>query len=49
VAARINDSGRRDPNGNRLEYFYKEFLPAEQAEPLDPASTPADTATDQLF
>jgi penicillin-binding protein 1A len=49
VAARINDSGRRDPNGNRIEYFYKEFLPAEQAEPVDAATTPAETATDQLF
>jgi len=42
IAARINDNGRRDPAGNRLEYFYSEFLPPEQAAILD-------TATDQLF
>lgn len=49
VAARINDSGRRDPNGNRVEYFYKEFLPAELSDLADPASTPAEAATEQLF
>ncbi len=49
VAARINDNGRRDPTGNRVEYFYKEFLPPEQAAILDPASNPADTSTEQLF
>jgi len=49
VAARINDSGRRDPGGNRIEYFYKEFLPSEQSAALDPASNPTETATDQLF
>ncbi len=49
VAARINDNGRRDPNGNRIEYFYKEFLPAEQEEIIDPVSNPAETPTDQLF
>jgi penicillin-binding protein 1A len=49
VAARINDNGKRDPNGNRIEYFYKEFLPPEQAEAINPASSPAETATEQLF
>jgi hypothetical protein len=49
VVARINDSGRRDPNGNRIEYFYKEFLPPEQAVIIDPASSPAETSTEQLF
>lgn len=49
VAARINDNGRRDPNGNRMEYFYKEFLPSEQIEPAGPVSNPAETATEQLF
>ena len=49
AAARINDSGRRDPNGNRIEYFYKEFLPPEQSLIIDAASSPADTSTDQLF
>ena len=49
ASARINDSGRRDPAGNRLEYFYKEFLPPEQTAILDPASNPADASTEQLF
>ena len=49
VAARINDSGRRDPNGNRIEYFYKEFLPPEQTAIINAASSPAETSTDQLF
>ncbi len=49
VAARINDSGRRDPDGNRIEYFYKEFLPPLQSVVVDPALSPADTASDQLF
>jgi len=49
VAARINDNGKRDPNGNRIEYFYKEFLPPEQSAAVNPASSPAETSTDQLF
>jgi len=49
VAARINDSGRRDPNGNRIEYFYRENLPAEQSADINPASSPAEAATEQLF
>lgn len=49
VAARINDNGRRDPGGNRVEYFYKEFLPAEQSVSVDAASSPAETSSDQLF
>jgi penicillin-binding protein 1A len=49
VAARINDNGRRDPNGNRMEYFYKEFLPPEQSVIIDPASSPVETTTEQLF
>ncbi len=49
VAARINDSGRRDPNGNRMEYFYKEFLPPEQPALADPAVSPAEAPADQLF
>ena len=49
VAARINDSGRRDPDGNRIEYFYKEFLPPLQPVVVDPALSPADTTSDQLF
>jgi len=49
VSARINDNGKRDPNGNRVEYFYKEFLPPEQTFVIDPASSPAETTTEQLF
>lgn len=49
VAARINDNGRRDPNGNRQEYFYQEYLPAEQLATIDAASSPAETSTEQLF
>lgn len=49
VAARINDSGSRDPAGNRTEYFYKEFLPPEQIEATDPILNPAETTTDTLF
>lgn len=49
VAARINDSGRRDPNGNRIEYFYKEFLPPEQTIVIDQSSSPTDAPTEQLF
>lgn len=49
VAARINDSGRRDPNGNRMEYFYKEFLPPEQSVIIDPASSPVETTSEPLF
>ena len=49
IAARINDNGRRDPNGNRMEYFYKEFLPPEQSVIIDPASSPVETTTEQLF
>ena len=49
VAARINDRGQRDPNGNRIEYFYSEFLPPEQSAVIDTASSPAETSTEQLF
>jgi penicillin-binding protein 1A len=48
-AARINDNGLRDPNGNRIDYFYREFLPPEQSLIIDTASSPAETVTDQLF
>jgi len=49
IAARINENGKRDTNGNRIEYFYKEFLPAEQSASIDAASSPAETSTEQLF
>jgi penicillin-binding protein 1A len=49
VAARINDNGLRDPNGNRIEYFYQENLPPEQAAAPDPAAKPAEAVKDELF
>jgi len=49
VAARINESGLRDPDGSRLEYFYSENLPPEQAVVINPASSPTEAPTEQLF
>lgn len=50
VATRINDSGKRDPKGNRMEYFYKEFLPPEQpVEITDPNAPATESPTEQLF
>ncbi len=50
VAARINDNGRRDPNGNRIEYFYSENLPPEQViEQTDPNAPASDAGSEQLF
>lgn len=50
VAARINDNGQRDPNGNRVEYFYQENLPpaAGEAQPGETAER-IDAVKDQLF
>jgi penicillin-binding protein 1A len=50
VAARINEQGYRDPNGDRTEYFYQENLPPLQgAQPSAAEAKPADTVKDQLF
>ncbi|MBI4807538.1 MAG: penicillin-binding protein 1A [Nitrosomonadales bacterium] len=49
ITARINDSGLRDPNGNRIEYFYEENPPAEQGDVIPEENKPADTVNDQLF
>ena len=49
VTARINDNGLRDPNGNRIEYFYEENPPPEQGEVIPEENKPADTINDQLF
>jgi penicillin-binding protein 1A len=49
VVARINDSGRRDPGGNRIDYFYLENLPPEQSVSPDPAEKPAEAVKDELF
>lgn len=50
VAARINPLGYRDPNGDRLEYFYQENLPPSQDTlPPPTESRPAESMKDQLF
>jgi penicillin-binding protein 1A len=49
VTARINENGLRDPNGNRIEYFYEENIPAEQGEAIPEENKAADTVNDQLF
>ena len=50
VAARINDSGHRDENGGRVEYFYQENVPGGQSAPAAAeAGKPADTVKDQLL
>jgi penicillin-binding protein 1A len=48
VAARINDSGRRDESGALLEYFYQENLPSAYASPFDDLK-PAEIVKDQLL
>ena len=47
VVARINDNGRRDPNGPISEYFYEENVPAESL--LDALTKPLETLKDKLF
>jgi penicillin-binding protein 1A len=50
VTARINESGHRDDNGSRVEYFYKENVPSVQAAPNPSEATPqTDIIKDQLF
>jgi penicillin-binding protein 1A len=49
ITARINDNGLRDPNGNRIEYFYEENPPAEQGDEVPETNKPADTVNDQLY
>jgi penicillin-binding protein 1A len=50
VAARINDSGQRDPNGGRVEYFYQENLPSAAGETQPGENTEhIDSVKDQLF
>jgi len=48
VAARINNSGLRDSNGELVEYFYQEKLPPEQAA-VSPEKSQSETVKDQLF
>lgn len=50
VAAYINETGQRDDNGSRVEYFYKENVPSTQAAPNPNEVTPqTDIIKDQLF
>ena len=50
VAARINTQGYRDPNGDRMEYFYQENVPPLQGSlPAETATRPNDAIKDQLF
>lgn len=50
VTARINESGHRDDNGSRVEYFYKENVPSVQVAPNPSEATPqTDIIKDQLF
>jgi penicillin-binding protein 1A len=48
VAARINNNGTRDENGELVEYFYQENLPAEQPV-APPEKLQKETVKDQLF
>ncbi|MDO8989852.1 MAG: penicillin-binding protein 1A [Sideroxyarcus sp.] len=48
ITARINDNGLRDPNGNRIDYFYEENPPPEQPDIILEESKPA-TTNDLLF
>jgi len=49
VTARINEEGLRDPEGNRIEYFYEENLPPEGYRRLQEIFKPAESDTEQLF
>jgi len=50
VAVHINEDGYRDENADRIEYFYKENVPSEQAMPLPTEEAkPTDVIKDQLL
>ncbi len=50
AAVRINESGHRDENGARVEYFYQENVPGGQAAPAPvEIGKPADSVKDQLL
>jgi len=49
VTARINEEGLRDPAGERIEYFYEEFLPPERNSFLPDLFKPTEKDSDQLF
>lgn len=48
VAARINDSGQPDANGERVEYFYQENLSQGQLT-ASPEKSQREAVKDQLF
>ena len=48
IAARINNDGLRDENGDLIEYFYQENLPPEQTA-VKPEKSLIETVIDQLF
>ena len=48
VAARINNNGKMDPNGDLVEYFYQENLPHEQSA-TPPEKSQSEAVKDQLF
>ncbi|NCN88477.1 MAG: penicillin-binding protein 1A [Gallionella sp.] len=49
VTERINEGGLRDPEGERIEYFYEEFLPPEKSNFLLDLLKPAENDSNQLF
>ncbi|MCX7193471.1 MAG: penicillin-binding protein 1A [Proteobacteria bacterium] len=50
AAVRINESGHRDDNGSRVEYFYQENVPGGQAvSPPGDSGKNAETIRDQLL
>jgi len=49
VTARINDEGLRDPTGERIEYFYEEFLPPEKNSFSLDLFKPSENDSNQLF
>lgn len=49
VIARINDEGLRDPDGQHVEYFYEENVPAERSSSLLDIFKPTESGSDQLF
>jgi len=50
IAAPINDKGYLDKDGSRIEYFYQENVPSEQAmPPPEQTGQPVETIKDQLL
>lgn len=49
AAVRINEEGLRDPDGELIEYFYEENLPAERGSSLQDMFKPTESDIEQLF